>query len=202
MPETEPYDVAIVGLGPVGATLAALLGAAGTRVVVLEREHAPHGLPRAAHLDGTALATLARAGAPVARLGRPLDGFDLVDRRGRLLLRGRPAEAPPPGVPSGVLIHQPAVERALRARLAALPSVTVRLGHRTDRVRAEDQGVVVEGVGGEGAFRHRAALAVGCDGAGSRVGSRWGPTWSAAASSRRGWWSTSASTGRWCSPSA
>ena len=169
MPEPEPFDVAIVGLGPVGAALAALLGARGVRVVVLERDRAPHALPRAAHLDGTALAVLARAGAPVADLGRPLDGFDLVDRRGRLLLRGRPAEPSPPGVPAGVLIHQPAVERALRERLAALPSVTVRLGHRVDRVRPDGTGVVLEGAGPAGAFRTRAALAVGCDGAGSLV---------------------------------
>ena len=172
MPEPsapEPYDVAIVGLGPVGAALAALLGGRGLRVVALEREHAPHALPRAAHLDGATLATLARAGAPVAHLGRPLDGFDLVDRRGRLLLRGHPAEAPPPGHPAGVLIHQPAVERALRARLDALPSVTVRLGHRVDEVVEGEGGVTVRGAGPAGAFRARAALAVGCDGAGSRV---------------------------------
>ncbi len=169
MPETPPYDLAIVGLGPVGAALAALVGAAGARVLVLERGHAPHALPRAAHLDGTALATLRRAGAPVAHLGRPLDGFDLVDRRGRLLLRGRPAEPSPPGVPAGVLIHQPAVEAALRERLKALSSVTIRPGHDVERARQDERGVVVEGTSPDGAFQNRAALAVGCDGAGSRV---------------------------------
>ena len=45
------YDVAIVGYGPTGATLANLLGQAGLRVLVLEREAAAYHLPRAVHFD-------------------------------------------------------------------------------------------------------------------------------------------------------
>ena len=160
------YDVAVVGLGPVGAALAALLGGRGLAVVVLERGAAPHATPRAAHLDGAALAVL--AGVGVAPQGRPLDGFDLVDRAGRLLLRGRPAEAPPPGVPPALLVHQPDVERALRARLAAL-GVEVRLGHAVETVRQRDESVRVGGNGPGGAFAVEAAVVVGCDGARSVV---------------------------------
>jgi 3-(3-hydroxy-phenyl)propionate hydroxylase len=45
------YDVAIVGCGPVGALAANLLGRAGLRTVVIERETGLHPLPRAVHLD-------------------------------------------------------------------------------------------------------------------------------------------------------
>ena len=162
-----PYDVAVVGLGPVGATLAALLGRHGLRVLALDRAPAPHSLPRAAHLDGHALRVLAEAGAPAT--GRPLDGFDLVDRTGRLLLRGRPREAPPDGFPVGLLIHQPTIERDLRARLATLPTVTVRLGHTVEEVAEADGGVVLTGTSTEGRFEARAAWVVGCDGASSTV---------------------------------
>ncbi len=162
-----PFDVLIVGLGPVGAALAALLGARGLGVVVLERETSPFGLPRAAHLDGAALRILSAVG--VTPEGRPLDGFDLVDRRGRLLLRGRPAEAPPAGFPTGRLIHQPDVERALRARLVETPGVEVRLGHTVEAVEADGEGAMVQGTGPDGSFEIRATLAVGCDGARSRV---------------------------------
>jgi len=48
----EPYDVAIIGLGPAGATLANLLGLRGLRVLVLEREADVYRLPRAIHFDG------------------------------------------------------------------------------------------------------------------------------------------------------
>ena len=164
-PPAPPYDLAVVGLGPVGGALAALVGDR-LRVVVLERDATAHALPRAAHLDGHALRVFAEAGVAVE--GRPLDGFDLVDRAGRLLLRGRPAEAPPPGHPPGLLVHQPTVERAIRRRLAAL-GVEVRLGHRVGRVRDDGDGVTVEGVGPNGPFALRAGLVVGCDGARSVV---------------------------------
>ena len=45
-------DVAIIGFGPAGATLANLLGQAGLSVVVLEKEAAIYPLPRAIHFDG------------------------------------------------------------------------------------------------------------------------------------------------------
>ncbi len=46
-----PYDVAIVGLGPTGATLANYCGMWGLRTVVFERSTAPYPQPRACHLD-------------------------------------------------------------------------------------------------------------------------------------------------------
>ena len=162
------YDIALVGLGPVGATLAALLGARGVRVAVLERETAPYSLPRAAHLDGEALRILAAAG--VTPDGRELDGFDLVDARCRLLLRGRPAEAPPPGFPSGRLIHQPSIETALRQRLAAMPSVEVRLGAEVVAVEPDASGGTLRTRGASASGGEvRAGLVVGCDGARSVV---------------------------------
>ncbi|MEL6616654.1 MAG: FAD-dependent monooxygenase, partial [Bacteroidota bacterium] len=160
----SPFDVCLVGLGPVGATLAARLGTSGVRTVVLERETAPYSLPRAAHLDGEALRIL--ASVRVHPKGRELDGFDLVTARGGLLLRGRPIEGPPEGFPAGRLIHQPSVERALRQRLAASPNVDVRLGAEVVGISPEATGAAVETTSGESV---RAALVVGCDGAWSTV---------------------------------
>jgi len=47
----ETADVAVVGFGPVGMAMAALLGRAGHRVVVLERYAGLYNLPRAAIFD-------------------------------------------------------------------------------------------------------------------------------------------------------
>ena len=47
----EQFDVCIVGLGPVGATLAALLTRYGVRVFAAEKSTEVYPLPRAAHFD-------------------------------------------------------------------------------------------------------------------------------------------------------
>ncbi|MBM3651263.1 MAG: bifunctional 3-(3-hydroxy-phenyl)propionate/3-hydroxycinnamic acid hydroxylase, partial [Alphaproteobacteria bacterium] len=51
-PIAHECDVAIVGLGPVGAALANLLSLAGVSVIALERDAEVYPLPRAVHFDG------------------------------------------------------------------------------------------------------------------------------------------------------
>ena len=48
---SNKFDVAIVGYGPTGATLANLLGQYGLQVLVIEREAQIYDLPRAVHFD-------------------------------------------------------------------------------------------------------------------------------------------------------
>ena len=59
----ETVDVAVVGYGPVGMATAALLGAAGHHVVVLERYAGLYNLPRAAIFDDETMRTLRRVSA-------------------------------------------------------------------------------------------------------------------------------------------
>ena len=51
----DVFDVAIVGLGPVGATAANLLGKHGYKTVVIERETAIYDKPRAIAFDQEAM---------------------------------------------------------------------------------------------------------------------------------------------------
>ena len=60
--DVSSADVAIVGAGPTGLTLAILLAQRGRSVVVLERFPAPYPLPRAVHFDHEVARVLQAAG--------------------------------------------------------------------------------------------------------------------------------------------
>ena len=49
--ELANYEVAIIGLGPVGAAFANILGQFGIKTVILEREAVTYNLPRAVMFD-------------------------------------------------------------------------------------------------------------------------------------------------------
>ena len=51
MPDTDIYDVAIVGYGPVGATFANLLAKYGLRILVVEQAAGIYDKPRAITID-------------------------------------------------------------------------------------------------------------------------------------------------------
>jgi 3-(3-hydroxy-phenyl)propionate hydroxylase/flavoprotein hydroxylase len=59
---TVDADVAVVGYGPVGMVVAALLGRRGHRVVVLERYSGLYNLPRAGVFDDETMRTFAALG--------------------------------------------------------------------------------------------------------------------------------------------
>ena len=172
-PDAARAPVVIVGLGPVGAALALGLARAAVPVVVVERDRAPHTLPRAAHLDDDALRVLAGLGAGIAEAvvadGRAIDGFRLVGARGRTLLHARKRVTVETGWPAATLVHQPTVERALRTAIAAAAGVEIRAGHSVDGVDASPGGAVVRGHSDDGPFAIPARFVVGCDGARSRV---------------------------------
>jgi 3-(3-hydroxy-phenyl)propionate hydroxylase len=181
------FDVAIVGLGPTGATLANLLGAAGLSVLVLEKEGGVFPLPRAIHFDGEVLRVLQGAGLreqalAIARPGE--QGMHFVNGAGEtMLIRGGTAALGPHGGANNYYFHQPELEAVLRDGLARFPNVEVKLRHEvtglmpdahdaSDVYDAHDaQGVtlnVLDAATGQ-ASALRARYVVGCDGARSPV---------------------------------
>src|ERR1700716_1483522 len=63
MPESLTYDALIVGYGPVGATLAALLVRHGLRVAVAEQATGVYDKPRAITLDHEVMRVFQACGA-------------------------------------------------------------------------------------------------------------------------------------------
>ena len=168
------FDVALIGLGPVGATLANLLALRGLRVLALEREAEIYALPRAIHFDGECMRVfqtlgLADALAPDLVVAR---GMRFVDADGRLLIDWpRPQEIGPQGWHASYRFHQPTLERALRWRLQQHAAVDVRLQHEVLAVEPQADHVDLrlhDLVSGQ-ALQARARYVVGCDGARSML---------------------------------
>jgi 3-(3-hydroxy-phenyl)propionate hydroxylase len=171
---SENFDVVLVGLGPVGATLAHLLGVLGVKTLVLEREPVAYHLPRAVHFDDEIMRVFQWIGIadellPQLRIN---PGMRFVDPNGKLLLDWpRPSEEGPLGWHPSWRFHQPDLEKVLRARLAERDSVTMRtrcdvfmIEDKPDHValRYEDMST--------GRVNHiHAKYVVGCDGARSLV---------------------------------
>ena len=134
-------DVIVVGLGPTGATLAALLAQHGLRVAAFDRLPDLYPLPRAIGLDHEALRIwqglgLAEALQPHIAPYRPSEYRGM---QGQLIKRLD--MAPPPHrlgwAPNGVF-DQPAVEGVLRRHLAAQPGV--HMATSTEVVALDDRG--------------------------------------------------------------
>ncbi|MGA7834826.1 MAG: bifunctional 3-(3-hydroxy-phenyl)propionate/3-hydroxycinnamic acid hydroxylase [Acidimicrobiales bacterium] len=130
MADTEPYDVAIVGMGPVGGVLACLLGKRGHRVVVIERHASPYPLPRAVHFDHETARILQACGLgrELHSLSEPADVYEWRNARGDVLLRFSSAGMGPSGWPFANMFCQPELEAEIESAVLACPSVTVRRG--------------------------------------------------------------------------
>lgn len=168
------YDVAIVGYGPTGATLANLLGQAGLRVLVLEREAAAYHLPRAVHFDAEVMRVFQAIGLAdeVEPTTMYHPGMRFVDAGGKLLMDWpRPLEAGPQGWKAGYRFHQPDLEQILRNGTVRFPNIEVRT--RCEVFALEDQGDAVElrfeDMSKGKVERVHVGYVVGCDGARSLV---------------------------------
>lgn len=168
IPETT--DVLIVGMGPVGAALTALLGARGVRTLTIERGAEIFRAPRAIALDNEALRILQMVGLdetgfdrvviPMVKMHCPYVGeFSHLDTTGEIDAH-----------PKLVTFFQPELEAALRAKAFLNPTSAIAL--QTELIDFHDDGASVtarlrQADGVETTVRAR--YLVGADGAGSIV---------------------------------
>jgi 3-(3-hydroxy-phenyl)propionate hydroxylase len=172
------YDVAIVGAGPVGTTLAALLAKRGLSVVVLERDLDIYPLPRAAHLDAETARNLREVGGWLDTPGWSIsnEGMDFISGDGELLLRMSSKHNPDHTVGQSNLFHQPTLDRLLRDRAAQYGS-EFRLGHEVTAIHEIGDGVRVDVTASDGSSTVvEASWLVGCCGARSFVRRHMGVT--------------------------
>lgn len=175
MDATRPYDVAVAGFGPTGATLAGLLGRRGLRVLVVEREPEVYRLPRAVHFDHEVMRTFQSLGIADALLPhtRVIPRCEFWNARREVLLEASLDEGETDqGWNSDYMFHQPTLERLLRDAAEACPGVDVRIGSLVDYTEKDD--AVELAIDGADAGTARARYLVGCDGAASAVRRRAG----------------------------
>lgn len=173
-PDPEPeFDaqVAVVGAGPVGMTLAGRLAQMGMQVMLLEQHPQPTG-------EGSKALCMQRETLEIwARLGI---GEEVASRgvqwnlartyfRGRELFQVRLSSSDRDHFPPFVNINQTEVEEMLLARISQLPKVDLRWSHRLVGITQDADGVTVRCETPGGKKTMRVAYLVGTDGAHSAV---------------------------------
>ena len=176
------YDVALVGYGPTGATLANLLALQGLNVLVLEREAKIYHLPRAVHFDDEVMRVFQTVGIAddLLPLVHVNPGMKFVDQSGTALLDWpRPQEITEHGWNASYRLHQPDLERLLRDKLANYEKVTVASETMVTALSSTPDHVEIETQNRQDATRtqkYQARYVVGCDGANSIVRQSMGST--------------------------
>ena len=159
------WDVAIIGGGPVGVFAANLLGRAGLKVRVIERDPAPYGLPRAVHIDHEMVRLFADAGfaEPLAPLMRAGDGHIHIGAdRGVIRYLSAAGQPRPFGHANDYFFYQPELEAILRRGLARFRDVRLDLGLAVERLEQDEADVTLTLSNGA---ECRARWVIGCDGA-------------------------------------
>lgn len=175
----EHFDIAIVGLGPVGAVAANLAGAAGFRTLVVERSDQPYLKPRAIVFDAEIMRIFESIGlaAEISQASRPLEGSIYLgaDRKPIRTFRARPRAHELAWYPSN-LFYQPQLERILREGLRRFPNVTVLHEHDVTAVRQHDGQCTLsllslntEQLHARPSFEASARFVLACDGASSTI---------------------------------
>lgn len=160
-------DVAIVGCGPAGVVLAALLGQAGLRVHICDRLPGVYEIPRAISLDHEILRVFQQIGVidQVMPYTEPFTNSEFLGVDGQLIRRMTMVQAPyPQAYTPSVVFSQPPVERILREHVAGLPNVSMAMGLAMTQFSQDAHGVTFNY---EDSSQVHAKYAVACDGGAS-----------------------------------
>ena len=160
--QSRDFDVAIVGLGPTGLTLAHFLGRRGLKVVALEREPEFYGNARAVYTDDECMRIFQEAG-----IAAELEADMIVDspvqwvlEDGSVLGQLRRFDRPYGWTMSNFL-YQPYFETKLEAMLSRYPNVQVMRGRELVAFEQDNDWVTFKHGASKGVQYGRSAASAG-----------------------------------------
>ena len=166
----EVFDVMIVGAGPVGLTLANLLGMYGVRTLLVEKNDRLEIEPRAVTLDDESLRTLQGTGLADAVLKDVVLGYGVryFDWRGKPMAAIQPTRQEY-GYPKRNAFRQPLLVKTLFRGLARFAQVDIRFGHELLAIQQHEAGARCALRRGDQDLSIEAKWVVACDGGRSKV---------------------------------
>jgi len=138
---TPDYQVAVVGAGPIGLTLANLLGTYGVKTLIVEQHHSTVEEPRAVSIDDEALRTMQACDMIDVVSKTIVEGYgsEYYDANGAKFLTIKP-QGRPYGYPRRNAFRQPVLEAQLREGLTRFDHVEQRFSCAlTDFIQDQDK---------------------------------------------------------------
>lgn len=164
-------DVAVIGAGPTGLTLANVLGKAGVDVILIERNETTVQAPRAVSIDDESLRTMQSIGLVEEVLANvAIDyGYQYITPGNVVFAQVEPT-AREFGWPRRNAFTQPELEATLREGLSRFPHVTALFNHCCEAANEDGEGVTLTIKQPDGGIRTlRTRYVAACDGARSPI---------------------------------
>ena len=138
------YDVAIIGFGPTGGTLANLIALGGFSVIVLDKEKSFYPLPRAVHFDDEVMRVFQTIGITNSFLNHTIinKGTKFVNSKGKVILDWpRPRKFTENGWYPSYRFNQPDLEKQLRKKLREYKRVEIKQNADVKKVQNINNGL-------------------------------------------------------------
>tara|TARA_Y100000590_G_C15670190_1_gene995971 strand:+ start:404 stop:1858 length:1455 start_codon:yes stop_codon:yes gene_type:complete len=166
------YDVAIIGLGPTGGTLANLIALGGFSVLILEKEKNFYPLPRAVHFDDEVMRVFQTIGITNDFLKHTIvnKGTKFVNSKGKVILDWpRPRKVTENGWYPSYRFNQPDLEKQLRKKLKEYKKVQIKQNTEVKKIYNTKDYVKIlfNNNGDKKTYEVKAKYVIGCDGANS-----------------------------------
>ena len=169
---TVNFDVVIVGLGPIGGTLANLLAMNNLSILILEKESSIYNLPRAVHFDDEVMRVFNTIGITKSLTKKLIinKGTKFINEKGELLLDWpRPKIITENGWYPSYRFHQPDLEKSLRHKLKRFEKVIISQNSEVYKTINHKNFAIIryKNLKTKQIFSVKSKYVIGCDGANS-----------------------------------